>query len=74
VAELTPTSWISLVRRLKKLGFEGPFQGGKHPYMIKDELVLTIPNPHRGDISIDLLSRIIKQAGITRKEWLKEKL
>lgn len=74
MAELTPTSWISLVRRLKKLGFEGPFQGGKHPYMIKDELVLTIPNPHRGDISIDLLSRIIKQAGITRKEWLKEKL
>jgi hypothetical protein len=38
--------------------------------MIKDNLVLTIPNPHRGDISIDLLARILKQAGITREEWL----
>jgi predicted RNA binding protein YcfA (HicA-like mRNA interferase family) len=72
VAELSPTSWVNLVRRLKKLGFNGPFQGGKHPYMIKDDLVLTIPNPHRGVISVDLLSRIIKQAGITRNEWLNE--
>jgi len=39
--------------------------------MIIGDLVLTIPNPHRGDISVDLLSRMIKQAGITRKERLK---
>jgi predicted RNA binding protein YcfA (HicA-like mRNA interferase family) len=70
MAELLPISWAVLIRRLKKLGFDGPFQGGKHPYMVKDDLVLTIPNRHRGDISVDLLSRIIKQAGITRKDWL----
>jgi predicted RNA binding protein YcfA (HicA-like mRNA interferase family) len=58
------------VKRLRKLGFDGPYSGGKHPYMIKDDLVLTIPNPHRKEISIDLLSRILKQAGITRAEWL----
>ncbi|TRZ52479.1 MAG: type II toxin-antitoxin system HicA family toxin [Dehalococcoidia bacterium] len=69
-SRLSPVSWTELVKKLRKLGFEGPYQGGKHPYMIKDNLVLTIPNPHRGDISIDLLARILKRAGITRDEWL----
>jgi predicted RNA binding protein YcfA (HicA-like mRNA interferase family) len=45
--------------------------GGKHPYMVKGNLVLTIPNPHKKEISVDLLSRILKQAGITKDEWLK---
>jgi predicted RNA binding protein YcfA (HicA-like mRNA interferase family) len=71
--KLSAVSWTDLVKRLRKLGFEGPYQGGKHPYMIRDNLVLTIPNPHRGDISIDLLSRILKQAGITREEWLESR-
>ena len=44
---LTPVTWRELVRKLKKLGFEGPYYGGKHPYMIRGDLVLTIPNPHR---------------------------
>ncbi|NMX21910.1 type II toxin-antitoxin system HicA family toxin [ANME-1 cluster archaeon GoMg4] len=71
-SKLSPVSWIELVKRLRKLGFDGPYQGGKHPYMIKNNLVLTIPNPHRKKISVDLLSRILKHAGITRAEWLKE--
>jgi hypothetical protein len=40
--------------------------------MIKGDLVLTIPNPHQKEISVDLLSRILKQAGITREDWLKK--
>jgi UDP-N-acetylmuramyl pentapeptide synthase len=32
-------------------------------------LRLTIPNPHQGEIGKDLLSRILKQAGISREEW-----
>ena len=54
-----------------KAGFDGPYLGGKHPYMIKGDLVLTIPNPHSEDISVDLIVRIIRQAGIPREEWLK---
>jgi len=73
VSKLTPVSWAELVRRLRQLGFEGPFKGGKHPYMVKGDLVLTIPNPHRREISVDLLVRILKQAGISRDEWLKTK-
>jgi predicted RNA binding protein YcfA (HicA-like mRNA interferase family) len=71
-SKLTPVSWTELVKRLRKLGFDGPYQGGKHPYMIKNDFVLTIPNPHRKEIGIDLLSRILKRAGITREEWLKK--
>ncbi len=59
------------MRRLRKLGFKGPYRGGKHPYIVKGNLVLTIPNPHRKEIGVDLLIRILKQAVITRKEWLK---
>ena len=46
-----------------------PYPGGKHQYMVKDELKLTIPNPHKGDIVVGLLNRILRQAGITREEW-----
>ena len=68
--KLTPVSWNVLVKRLNKLGFEGPYSGGKHPFMVKNDLVLTIPNPHKAVISVDLLSRILKQAKISREEWL----
>ncbi|MBI2849011.1 MAG: type II toxin-antitoxin system HicA family toxin [Chloroflexi bacterium] len=70
MAELSPVSWTNLVRQLRKLGFDGPYQGGRHPYMIKANLVLTIPNPHRRDIGVALLSRILRRAGITKEEWL----
>lgn len=40
--------------------------------MRKGDLVLTIPNPHKGAIGIDLLTRILKQARISREEWLGE--
>ena len=67
---LTPIAWRELVRRLRTFGVEGPFAGGKHPYMIRVDVVVTIRNPHRGDIGIALLQRILEQAGIGRDEWL----
>jgi len=69
VADLAPVSWAYLVKRLRQLGFDGPFRGGKHPYMLRGDLVLTVPNPHRGNISVALLSRILKQAGISRQDF-----
>jgi predicted RNA binding protein YcfA (HicA-like mRNA interferase family) len=56
---------------MKKLGYNGPFQEGKHPYMIKDTSVITIPNPHKSDISVGLLIRILKQAEIDIDDWNK---
>jgi len=37
--------------------------------MLKGDLRLTIPNPHKQEIGVDLLTRILRQAGITREEW-----
>lgn len=37
--------------------------------MVRGDTTVRIPNPHQGDISLDLLSRILKQAGVSREEW-----
>lgn len=71
--KLNPISWRELVSTLKALGFIGPYEGGKHPYMVKGDLVLTLPNPHRQEISVDLLKRLLRQANIDRDTWLNTK-
>ena len=58
-----------LIKSLRKCGFDGPYSGGKHPFMIKGDLTLTIPNPHQKDVGRELLSRILRQAGISKEEW-----
>ena len=69
MSKLSPVSFSELVRKLKTLDFEGPFSGGKHLFMIKGDLRLTISNPHRQDIGVDLLKKILRQGGIRRDEW-----
>ena len=67
---LVPVSWHELARRLRKLGWEGPYPGKKHPYMFKDGVFLLIPNPHQcDDVSGDLIRKILNRAGISREEW-----
>jgi len=39
-------------------------------YMVRGNLRLTIPNPHKKEIGAELLVKILKQADITREEWL----
>jgi predicted RNA binding protein YcfA (HicA-like mRNA interferase family) len=70
VPKLKPVSHRELVSRLRSLGFSGLFSGGKHLFMIKKDLRLTIPNPHKGQIGIDLLVRVLRQAGVSKEEWL----
>jgi len=55
---------------MKKFGFSGPFCGGKHLFMIYGDTRLTIPNPHKTEIGVDLLSRILRQTGISKEQWL----
>ena len=64
-----PTKRRDLIAELRRVGFTGPFSGGKHQFMTRGHVVLTIPNPHRGDIGVGLLSVILRQAGIARKDW-----
>ena len=65
---LKPVSRGELVRKLRGLGFKGPFPGGRHQWMRRGSLRLTIPNPHRGAIDPGLIRRILRQAGISLDE------
>jgi hypothetical protein len=58
-----------LILRLRVYEFTGPYSGGKHSFMIKGSLKLRMPNPHRSDISSALLAEILRQAGISSKDW-----
>lgn len=64
-----PTKRRDLISALKKLGFIGPYPGGKHERMERGDESIAIPNPHEGDISIGLLARLLKSIGVTRDEW-----
>lgn len=68
---LGPIKREELVRYLRVLGFEGPYSGKKHQFMLKGVVRLRIPNPHQRDIGKELLSRILKQAGIDKEIWEK---
>ena len=64
-----PIKRKDLIRHLKQIGFEGPYSGGKHEFMIRGNDTIRVPNPHHGDVGMELLSRILRQAGITKDEW-----
>ena len=64
-----PVKRRDLIAGLRTLGFNGPFSGGRHDFMVRRDLVLTIPNPHRGNIGVALLALILRQAGVSRREW-----
>jgi predicted RNA binding protein YcfA (HicA-like mRNA interferase family) len=64
-----PVKRRDLIAALRRAGFTGPYAGGKHEFMQKGDLALTIPNPHGSDIGPNLLSKLLRQAGISRDEW-----
>jgi predicted RNA binding protein YcfA (HicA-like mRNA interferase family) len=68
---LTPVSRRELIQRLQRLGFEGPYSGGRHEFMLRGVSVDST-QPHRGDISVDLLRRILRRADVSHEEWLGE--
>lgn len=70
MTRLAPTSRDELIRRLRSLGFTGPLQGGRHAFMVRGATRLILPNPHRRAVSVDLLARVLRQAGVSREEWV----
>ncbi len=68
--KISPCSRILLVKKLRKLGFEGPFSGGRHSFMKRGAYRQIIPNPHSKDISSTLIKEIIKQADISVNDWI----
>jgi predicted RNA binding protein YcfA (HicA-like mRNA interferase family) len=68
---LVPCSRAEFIRKLRRLGYDGPFAGGKHAHMTKaGNQPVIIPNPHQGDISVALLAKILRDAGIDRDAFL----
>ena len=68
---LSPCTRAEFIRKLRSLGYTGPFAGAKHQVMSavgKPNVI--IPNPQRGEISVDLLSRILRDANINRDDWI----
>jgi hypothetical protein len=53
-------TWKKLVKKFRALGFDGPYPGGRHLFMIKGA---------KGDISKSLISELLRQAGISSKDW-----
>jgi hypothetical protein len=37
---------------------------------ITTHATIPVPNPHQDDISVGLLSRILRQAGVDRQAWI----
>jgi predicted RNA binding protein YcfA (HicA-like mRNA interferase family) len=64
-----PINREDLIRNLRRIGFAGPWSGGRHQFMLRGRLALALPNPHRPDIGRELLARILRQAGISREDW-----
>ncbi|MBI4584121.1 MAG: type II toxin-antitoxin system HicA family toxin [Planctomycetes bacterium] len=59
-----------LIRKFRRLGFAGPFSGGRHQFMVRGPLKVRIPNPHSGkDIHVGLVREILRQAGISSEMW-----
>lgn len=64
-----PSKRRDLIACLRRLGYSSPFAGGRHEFMWRGNLSVTIPNPHGSDIGPNLLAKVLRQASITRDEW-----
>ena len=68
---IKPIKQKELIRFLRKLDFIGPYSGGKHQFMVKGDLRIRIPNPHKKGIGKNLLKLILKEAEISKETWEK---
>jgi predicted RNA binding protein YcfA (HicA-like mRNA interferase family) len=66
-----PIRRADFISALRQAGFAGPFVGGRHEFMVKGQVKLVLPNPHRSDVGKPLLAEILRQAAISREEWEK---
>ncbi len=69
----TPCRRDEFIRRLRKLGFEGPFSGAKHQFMVHEQHRLTVPS--NAEYSVPQLRMMIREVEavlerrITAQEW-----
>jgi hypothetical protein len=54
-----PCKRRDFIRKLRQLGFDGPFSGSKHQYMIYEQYRLSIPS--NSDYTISQLRMMIRE-------------
>lgn len=69
MARIGPMSRRALIANLRRLGFDGPFPGGRHEIITRGRDHAILPNPLQGDIHGPFLARLLSQGGISRDEW-----
>lgn len=62
-------SWREMVRKFHGLGYRGPLSREKHLIVVRGDDVIHIPNPHRGNLSKQLIAEMLRRAGISRDDW-----
>jgi hypothetical protein len=68
-----PCKRLDFIRRLRKLGFDGPFSGTRHQFMIYEQYRLAIPS--RADYSVPQLRVMLREVedivgrSISPGEW-----
>jgi hypothetical protein len=69
----SPCKRSDFIRRLHRLGFVGPFAGGKHQFMVFQQARLAIPS--NDEYSVPQLKVMIREVGvllgrsISQQEW-----
>jgi hypothetical protein len=67
VSRWTPCSRREFIRRLRQLGFDGPFSGTRHQFMLYEGRRLAIPS--NAEYSVPQLRVMIREvAGIVGRE------
>lgn len=72
-----PCKRIDFIRRLRTLGFEGPYSGSKHQFLVIENHRLTVPS--NSEYSIPQLRFMLREVegilgrGIAADEWNKLK-
>ena len=73
MSRLTPCKRPDFIRRLKKLGFDGPFAGTRHQFMVLATHRLTIPsNEEYSTGQVAFMLREVEQIigrQVTVEEW-----
>jgi hypothetical protein len=73
VSRWTPCKRRDFVRRLRSLGFDGPFSGARHQFLLYGENRLTIPSNE--EYSVPQLKMMLHEAAeildreISLQEW-----
>lgn len=71
---VVPITRREFIRRLRLLGFEGPYSGGKHDFMRRpsDSVKLALPrdDAKSREIGVELQKRVLREIGASTAQWM----